>query len=618
LTFYLNIQFLNKESSDFINEWKDELPKLIFNFNEKKLDDLFNSYFGFLDSRQAKESYYVKKVFLNNTSLLNKYYFYQKKYRNNELLEDENNLKHSKEKLDLTIILSTQSLKYYLIRKEKDILNTEIKDFKKQKNDQKTNIKNMLFSYLLELKNTYINYTEKANKTSNYIEYNNLKKQSLIYKKVYRVLRKNIYKLTFLSLNDVEELIKSLFISNHDFQITTFLNISSDNKNFFDSILEKKKIILDDKAKILKIKTKSHKSNIDILSAKEEYQDSFDELNWNLKIYLKEFENENTLISKNIEDEKNINFQFKSELKKQNYEFDETHKKFIIEFKNFAKNNLWTKERIDQKTTFFINKVSEKKESLKSFEMEVINLNKDFQKILHLVGVAKNKLSKQIVKKILLKEKIYASLEEVGLLKQFAWRYPHEFSGGQRQRIVIARALISNPKLIIADEPIASLDISIQAQVVNLLKNLCKVKNVALIFIAHDLSMVEYIADTINIMHLGKIVESGETSQIYSNPVHPYTINLFNSIPRISNANIPFVASTFEINYLAEQKLSLEPVELFKCGKNHFVYANKTQYAKWMGVKESVKPNDIFSFDKKENSLWKDDQIIIETTIIDV
>ena len=104
-------------------------------------------------------------------------------------------------------------------------------------------------------------------------------------------------------------------------------------------------------------------------------------------------------------------------------------------------------------------------------------------------------LAKYRISQLLYKTIIYKALEDVGLLKQFAYRYPHEFSGGQLQRIVIARALITEPRVVVADEPIASLDISIQAQIVNLLKELCQKKNIGLIFIAHDLSMVEYVAD---------------------------------------------------------------------------------------------------------------------------
>ena len=137
-------------------------------------------------------------------------------------------------------------------------------------------------------------------------------------------------------------------------------------------------------------------------------------------------------------------------------------------------------------------------------------------------------------------------------------------SGGQRQRVGLARSIIMNPEVIIADEPIASLDVSIQAQIVNILKDLCIKKNVSLIFIAHDLSMVEYIADKILIMHLGKIVEFGSTDEVYGNPIHPYTINLFKSAPKISNANVKFESSNFELSYLEEQKKVNSYVDFFE------------------------------------------------------
>ena len=129
------------------------------------------------------------------------------------------------------------------------------------------------------------------------------------------------------------------------------------------------------------------------------------------------------------------------------------------------------------------------------------------------------------------KERVYELLEQVGLSKAHAARYPHEFSGGQRQRIGIARALAVNPKFIIADEPIAALDVSIQAQVVNLLKQLQEQHGLTYLFIAHDLSMVKYISDRIAVMYLGKLVELAASEDLYNNPLHPYTEALLSAIP---------------------------------------------------------------------------------------
>ena len=128
-------------------------------------------------------------------------------------------------------------------------------------------------------------------------------------------------------------------------------------------------------------------------------------------------------------------------------------------------------------------------------------------------------------------ERIKAILAKVGLAPEHASRYPHQFSGGQRQRVGIARALIMNPKLIIADECISALDVSIQAQVVNLMKDIQKETGTAYLFIAHDLSMVKYISDRIGVLHLGHLLETGTTEEIFEHPVHPYTRSLLSAIP---------------------------------------------------------------------------------------
>jgi oligopeptide transport system ATP-binding protein len=123
------------------------------------------------------------------------------------------------------------------------------------------------------------------------------------------------------------------------------------------------------------------------------------------------------------------------------------------------------------------------------------------------------------------------ALRDVGLLPEFAGRFPHEFSGGQRQRIGVARALIMQPELIIADEPISALDVSIRAQVLNLLSEMQRGKGLTYLFISHDLSVMRYICDRIAVIHLGVLVELAETEQLFRNALHPYTRALLSAIP---------------------------------------------------------------------------------------
>ena len=136
-----------------------------------------------------------------------------------------------------------------------------------------------------------------------------------------------------------------------------------------------------------------------------------------------------------------------------------------------------------------------------------------------------------IVPKDQVKEYVLDLMEKCGLRDYYYERYPHEFSGGQRQRICIARALAVNPKLVICDEPVSALDVSIQAQIINLLRDLQKKLNLTYLFISHDLSVVKFISDRIGVMYLGSMVEFGNKKDIFSNPLHPYTQALFSAIP---------------------------------------------------------------------------------------
>ncbi len=175
-----------------------------------------------------------------------------------------------------------------------------------------------------------------------------------------------------------------------------------------------------------------------------------------------------------------------------------------------------------------------------------------------------------------MEEKVYQTLELVGLSREHAKRYPHQFSGGQRQRIGIARALIVEPELIIADEAISALDVSIQAQVVNLMKKIQKETNIAYLFIAHDLSMVKYISDHIGVLHLGHLVESGTTEEIFENPIHPYTRSLLSAIP-VPNPRVEKNKELVEYN-----------ISMLKCDYNHAkkIHLDGTHYV--LGTEEEV------------------------------
>ena len=175
--------------------------------------------------------------------------------------------------------------------------------------------------------------------------------------------------------------------------------------------------------------------------------------------------------------------------------------------------------------------------------------------------------------------KVAAMLRKVGLAPEHAHRYPHQFSGGQRQRVGIARALIMNPKLVIADECISALDVSIQAQVVNLMKDLQEETGTTYLFIAHDLSMVKYISDRIGVMHLGHLVETGTTDEIFENPVHPYTQSLLSAIPRPNpRVEKSRVAQSYDYR---EQGVEYEKGVQHHLGGQHYVLATPDELSRW-------------------------------------
>ena len=175
------------------------------------------------------------------------------------------------------------------------------------------------------------------------------------------------------------------------------------------------------------------------------------------------------------------------------------------------------------------------------------------------------------------KKKVQAALEGVGLLPEFASRFPHEFSGGQRQRIGIARALIMDPEFVIADEPISALDVSIRAQVLNLLNRLKKEKNLTYLFVAHDLSVVRFISDRIAVIHKGRIVELAEAEELFKNPLHPYTKSLLSAVPipdpEIEKQKKLLVYDPSIHDYSVDKPKWVEIIP------GHFIYGNEKEIA---------------------------------------
>ena len=185
-------------------------------------------------------------------------------------------------------------------------------------------------------------------------------------------------------------------------------------------------------------------------------------------------------------------------------------------------------------------------------------------------------------------KKVENMIEEVGLLPEHLTRYPHEFSGGQRQRIGLARAMIMEPELVVADEPISALDLSIRAQVLNLLKKFQQERDVTYLFIAHDLSIVRFISDRIGVIYKGDIVEIAEAEELFDFPLHPYTRSLISAIP-IPDPKLEKNKVLFNYDPSVHDYSEDKP-ELVDIGHNHFVYGNKKEIEEYIAVREKGVP----------------------------
>lgn len=180
-------------------------------------------------------------------------------------------------------------------------------------------------------------------------------------------------------------------------------------------------------------------------------------------------------------------------------------------------------------------------------------------------------------------QKVETIIKEVGLLPEHLTRYPHEFSGGQRQRVGLARSIVMEPEFIIADEPISALDVSIRAQVLNLLKKFQKERGLSYLFIAHDLSIVRFISDRIAVIHKGKIVEIAETEELFNYPLHPYTKSLMSAIPIPD----PILEKQKKL-YVYDPSMhdySVDKPKMVDLGNGHFIYGNDAEIEKYKAVR---------------------------------
>ena len=195
--------------------------------------------------------------------------------------------------------------------------------------------------------------------------------------------------------------------------------------------------------------------------------------------------------------------------------------------------------------------------------------------------------------------KVQKIIEDVGLLPEHLTRYPHEFSGGQRQRIGLARAMVMEPELVIADEPISALDVSIRAQVLNLLKKFQREKNLTYLFIAHDLSIVRFISDRIGVIYKGNIVEIAEAEELFDYPLHPYTRSLISAIPipdpKLEKNKVLFTYDPSVHDYSEEQP------ELTYIGHGHYVYGNTKEIEEYKAIREAGVPMKSITIADPEN-----------------
>lgn len=522
-----------------------------------------------------------------------------KELKNNKYLEEEE-------------INSTIDYSNTIVERMFDPINKKILELSNEFNnaniDQKNIIIENLFALRLIAKLLYENF-----KTNTWNNYDNVKEQfSTILSKF-----PNFSQLTKKTENEI------MTFSDFDKDFNNLCLIYDDLKSFISILQEKSnakhsKFIHEKREKKsnisrieidLKINLSIYKETKDLLEKNKNYylsiKNDFEKFSKEREEYL-----ENVVFtsiakeSENLTKKAMILSQLKVELKSLKLELKlKTKNSYYLirkQFKNESSDkNIWEKIKNYKEQKSFLSslkkEINMRKKSIDALNFEFKNSLKE-SKINSLIFEQPRYINWLLIPSLInlmKKDLVYKALDDVGLKREHAYRYPHEFSGGQRQRIVIARALINNPKIIIADEPISALDVSIQAQIINILQDLCKKQNVTILFIAHDLSMVNYACNNVIIMHRGRILEKGNVNKIFENPIHPYTKSLMKATPKLSRVHVDLAAFNEDFVYDKDWTIFNKPnFHKVNDDVDHQVFGTQDQVQGWISASLKEKNNN--------------------------
>lgn len=559
---------------NIINHNSTVLERMLVQLEKKELDEVFLKYYELKTSEKTdlKAIEEAKKAYENAKEEL---LAFKKEYEDiatkrllkNDLRDEDFSYKfnHTNSSLAKTKI---EHLRFKLLADEakikKDLLKRTF-DYKYIE-ESKCNIGlKEIFEYIDKIYRSADFEINKIDSLKTYVSslqlISNKFEYSKISSKVFSIFETKIHP-KFLKLDTLSKTKYDQFVAKKEIEINSLLNK-------YNSIKQSMKV--ESQKEFARKERESQKLLLQVEKAASKYRAAYEKfLDWDYKtstIKIQELKSKN------------------SELKKTVHQIVAGRLKMLLELQPESLKSFTPKEKsvfLKNNRKTFKTQLKLKKSALQTIDWEYANTIESTKLYEDLFSTSREvlKLHKNDLIKLLTLEEIYKALESVGLKKEHAYRYPHEFSGGQRQRIVIARALINDPKLIIADEAISALDVSVQAQVINIMKDFSIKRGMTFLFIAHDLSMVRNICNKVIIMHNGRIVEKGLVSKVFENPIHPYTVSLFKAIPEVDKMHIDLAMFNVTHDYDKFYSSSNMP-KFYEISPGHEVLATEKQFQKW-------------------------------------